>query len=329
MRRKTPPLELVEAFVAAGRTGSFRAAADKLALSPSAFSRRIRNLEVFLGTPLFDRSQTCARLTAAGAQYLQAIEPAMDAVFRATLDFRHEQTGALRIRAPHSFAIAWLLPRVSTFMRNHPQIDIDISIGRGLDELRAGNVDAVIMIGPGEAHAFPQDRLIDLEATMVAAPDMLRGHAPRALQDLQGIRVLSIDDAPDLWHTWTRRAGIASTPGTTTRYETLLMMYEAAAAGLGVTLGLPLFTERYFDTGRLIPCFGVRHPIDHFYSLVYASEAVSRRAHMRHFAQWLNTEIKDSQQQFRVVVDRVARLPVERVRHASALPTQKPAHSRA
>lgn len=315
MRRKAPPLEFVEAFVAAARTGSFRAAADKLALSPSAFSRRIRNLEEFLRAPLFDRSQSSARLTPAGQHYLTSIEPAMDALFRATLDFRREQpAGVLRIRAPHSFAISWLLQRTATFMASNPDIEIEVTIGRGLDELRAGKVDAVIAIGPSEAHGFPQDRLIELEAAVVAAPTLLRGRAPpRDPRELAGHHVLCEEHAPKLWHSWLSAAGLDATGSWSfTCHETLLMMYEAAAAGLGVTLGLPLFMEKYFDDGRLRACFALRHPIDYWYSLIYASDAIGRRTDMRRFSQWLRTEITRSQRHF---ADAVARA------------NQKPAHS--
>lgn len=317
LRRKAPPLEFIEAFVAAARAGSFRGAADKLALSPSAFSRRIRNLEDFLHVPLFDRSQATARLTSAGQQYLQTIEPAMDALFRATLDFRCEQPqGSLRIRAPHSFAISWLLQRVSGFMAAHPDIEVDVTIGRGLDELRAGKVDAVIAIGPHESHGFPQDRLIELEAAVVAAPTLLRGKLPPSSpHDLAGHHVLCVDQAPGLWQEWLARAGLDKQASPTfTRYETLLMMYEAAAAGLGVTLGMPLFMDKYFEDRRLRPCFALRQPIEFWYSLVYASEAVSRRADMRRFVRWLRNEASNSQRRF---VEAVAKAPS----------IQNPAHS--
>ena len=307
MRRKAPPLEFIEAFVAAARTGSFRAAADKLALSPSAFSRRIRNLEEFLRVPLFDRSQSSARLTSAGQHYLRTIEPAMDALFRATLDFRGEQpVGVLRIRAPHSFAISWLLQRTTTFMSLNPDIEIEVTIGRGLDELRAGKVDAVIAIGPNQPHSFPQDRLLELEAAVVSAPTLLRGRAPpRHPQELAGHQVLCEEHAPELWLTWLAAAGLdTSGSWSYTRYETLLMMYEAAAAGLGVTLGLPLFMEKYFDDGRLQACFPMKQRIDFWYSLVYASDAISRRPDMRRFSRWLHAEIACSQQRF---TDAVAR----------------------
>ncbi len=66
MLRQVPPLAALEAFFAATQAPSFRAAAETLALSPSAFSRRIQLLEQFVGLALFDRTSAGTPLTAAG-----------------------------------------------------------------------------------------------------------------------------------------------------------------------------------------------------------------------------------------------------------------------
>lgn len=259
----------------------------------------------------------------------------MDALFRATLDFRRDQpAGVLRIRAPHSFAISWLLQRTAKFMALNPDIEVEVSIGRGLDELRAGKVDAVIAIGPNEPHSFPEDRLIDLEAAVVAAPALLRGRTPpRHPRELAGHHLLCEEQAPRLWYTWLSAAGVDVTDSwPVTRYETLLMMYEAASAGLGVTLGMPLFMEKYFDDGRLRACFALRQRIDYWYSLIYASEALSRRSDMRRFARWLAAEITRSQEHFADAVARAGadeRADVSLPKLSAATVNQNPAQSRA
>ncbi|MDB5685965.1 MAG: hypothetical protein JWR77_554, partial [Rhizorhabdus sp.] len=68
----------------AAQARSFRAAAASIALSPSAFSRRIQALEAFVGTALFDRSGPMPCLTDAGTRYLAEIGPALEIVRRAT-----------------------------------------------------------------------------------------------------------------------------------------------------------------------------------------------------------------------------------------------------
>ena len=74
VKRQAPPLEAVEAFIVATRVPSFRAAADFLALSPSALSRRIQALEAFLGVNLFDREGSVVSLTMQGRRYLAEVE---------------------------------------------------------------------------------------------------------------------------------------------------------------------------------------------------------------------------------------------------------------
>ena len=109
MRRQAPPLEATEAFLAAARAPSFRAAADAIALSPSAFSRRIQMLESFVGVALFDRSGQMVQLTEAGALYFQEVAPALDTIRRATAALHDRgESRVLRLITSHSLAVGWL-----------------------------------------------------------------------------------------------------------------------------------------------------------------------------------------------------------------------------
>jgi DNA-binding transcriptional LysR family regulator len=76
MRRRLPPLEQIEAFIEAGRARTFREAADRCALSPAAFSRRIQGFSDFIGLKLFERQPGGVRLTEAGRSCLAELEPA-------------------------------------------------------------------------------------------------------------------------------------------------------------------------------------------------------------------------------------------------------------
>lgn len=102
MKRQTPPLDAIEAFLQAADTASFREAADTLAISAPAFSRRIQALEDFLGTSLFDRSGSRVVLNATGREYLRAIAALIDAIRKASTPGTG-RAGSLRIMAPHSF----------------------------------------------------------------------------------------------------------------------------------------------------------------------------------------------------------------------------------
>ena len=82
-----PPLTALRAFHAAGRLGSFQAAARALAVTPSAISHQVRSLEAWLGQPLFTRGARRIDLTKAGRALLGDI-PIADAVPASIADYR-------------------------------------------------------------------------------------------------------------------------------------------------------------------------------------------------------------------------------------------------
>src|SRR3712207_5777938 len=76
------PLSFLRAFEAAGRTGSFRAAAVELNLTPSAVSHAIRKLEQSLGIPLFERDTRNVRLSYEGEALMRHVSRAFDELRR-------------------------------------------------------------------------------------------------------------------------------------------------------------------------------------------------------------------------------------------------------
>ena len=291
MRRQAPPLEAIEAFILATRSSSFRDAADRLALSPSAFSRRIQALEAFVGVPLFVREKGTATLSSTGERYLRTIEPAIDAIRRATVDLQAERGGtALRVVVPQSFAIAWLIPRLAAFQKAHPLIKIELKIGRAVSELKRGHADVAILVGPGETAGMPSTKLTQLKAVLVAAPIMLDGaRPPQRLMDLSAYPRLAVYQPEGIWERWLSDAGYAGEIlERPTYYEAQFLMLEAAAAGMGIALAPPLLVHRLIEDGRLVQPLPNAHDIGVDYSLVYADDAVRRRPDAISFASWLS-----------------------------------------
>lgn len=294
MRRQAPPLEAIEAFIVATRSGSFRAAADEMALSPSAFSRRIQSLEAFLGAPLFDRSQNSPRLTTVGERYRGEVEPAMDIIRGATSALSTRGAGEpLTLVTPQSFAMAWLVPRLAGVMQD---VQVSIRIGHGLKDLRNGDADLAIVTGPRDTHGLPYEPLVMLDAVPVSAPRLADGRPPpRAIDDLADYPRLAVYKPERLWETWAENVGLPHADlGAPTRYESMFVMYEAAAAGLGVALGVRFLIERFLKEGRLQTCLEGQAPIGVQYWLVYANPAVKRWRQSRLFSSWLHEEIARS-----------------------------------
>ncbi len=302
MRRQAPPLDATEAFLAAARAPSFRAAADEIALSPSAFSRRIQLLENFVGSALFDRSGPTVQLTEAGARYFAEVAPAMDAIRCATARLREQATSrVLRIVTSHSLAVGWLIPRMSALQEEH-DIELDLSISRDPQALTSGSADVAIWGGRNAECDFARDRLVDLSAVLVCGTRMANGREPpRSIAELSGHRLLAAKTPEHSWHRWFDTMGLdAERADPVMSFDTVHLVYEAAASGLGMALAIPLLSDRFIKERRLLPLPGPSMPLDLDYSIYYATPEVARRPLIRSFVRWLERGVAGSLAEFQV-----------------------------
>ncbi|MBK5263888.1 MAG: LysR family transcriptional regulator, partial [Alphaproteobacteria bacterium] len=111
--RRLPPLTALEAFVQVARLGSVKAAAEELALSTPALSRRVQALERFVGKPLFERKHQAIEINADGQRLLANIAPALD-VLSIAVEEVQKDNGQLRLRLSVMplFASQRLFPRM-------------------------------------------------------------------------------------------------------------------------------------------------------------------------------------------------------------------------
>lgn len=232
--------------------------------------------------------------------YRDEMRVALETIRAATLRLRTPPRGRLRLMCPQSFAMNWLMPRMPGFITANPDIDLQLVIGRDMETLRQGRADAAIMSGPRNVGTLPTIPLIELEAVVVSAPSMAGGRTPpRNVAELHQHCLLGVDTPSDLWPRFLARIGAPDPkPRLTTTFETLALMYEAAATGLGVTLAIPAVCDKYLRDGRLEPCFDAHAQLDADYSLVLADSATARRQDVRLFSQWLVEEMEHSRLAF-------------------------------
>ena len=95
MKLNDVPLSFLPAFEAAGRLGSFAAAAAELQVTPSAVSQQIRALEEVLGLELFERTGRTAVLTRTGARYLQDVRQSLTEIAASTARVRRNAHGGV------------------------------------------------------------------------------------------------------------------------------------------------------------------------------------------------------------------------------------------
>lgn len=185
----TDNLTHLAAFAAVARHRSFRRAGAELALSTSAVSYAIRALEERLGVGLFHRTTRSVALTEAGQRLLDRLQPALGQVHEALEEmnqFRDSPTGLLRINAARAAVPTQLGPRLTRFLRAHPDVRLELTENDGLVDIVAEGFDAGVRLHefvPEDMVAVPLGPV--LHGMIVASPEYLRQHpAPQHPRDL-------------------------------------------------------------------------------------------------------------------------------------------------
>jgi LysR family transcriptional regulator, glycine cleavage system transcriptional activator len=252
MTSRLPSLRAVAIFVAAGRALSFTAAAKTVNLTPSAVSRRIRDLERELGTALFRRFNRRLGLTPAGARYLAGVSQAIELIERESEAIRPRRRGAtLRLSVLQSFASLWLLPRLAAFKSARPEIDVQVETSTELVDLVDERFDAAIRFGTGRWPGLLAERLFPVRVFPLAAPGLLAIGKPATAAALDSTTLLEIAPSPDL-------AGIGLggyRPRRVQTFDNVQVMFAAVANGLGLALGARELLERQLKSGRLVTPF--------------------------------------------------------------------------
>jgi DNA-binding transcriptional LysR family regulator len=166
-------LEHIRTFVRAVETGSFTAVAGEQGQSQPTVSRQISALEDHLGVRLMQRTTRALTLTDEGRSYYAHARGLLDAVEEAALAVRPDATvrGVLRIAAPLAFARLHLMPRMSRFLRTHPDLRTDWVLGDRPVDLVEEGVDLAIRIGRVTDHGLIVRKIGQMRRVTVARPD--------------------------------------------------------------------------------------------------------------------------------------------------------------
>jgi LysR family glycine cleavage system transcriptional activator len=254
---RLPSLRAVEIFVAAGRALSFAAGAQAVSLTPSAVSRRIRDLEHELGTPLFYRFNRRVELTPAGARFLGAAGRAVDLIEHEAAALRPQRDGrTLRLSVLQSLASTWLLPRLATFRQQRPDIEVRIETSSEMADLVGGPLDAAIRFGDGRWPGLSSVRLFETRGFAVASPAHWPCGEPASAAAFDRTTLLGIAQTPDLWRQYLSGLGMGGyRPRSIQTYDNVQVIHEAAANGLGLALAVRELVEGQLAAGRLAPAF--------------------------------------------------------------------------
>jgi LysR family transcriptional regulator, glycine cleavage system transcriptional activator len=253
-RPRLPPLNAIKAFEAAARLGDFTRAATELGVTHGAVSRQVRLLEDWLGAPLFRRTSRSAVPTQAGAELLSEAGPVLDRLAEAALRLRSAAPSAdpIRVSALPTFAMRWLIPRLSDFQREHPGIELRILTASTPAEQFRMEVEAVIS-GPVRQSGWIGRRFLSETRLPVLSPQLMRRCPLRRPDDLMRHTLLHSATLPEAWPHWLAAAGVPHLkPLREQVFEHFYFAIQAAIEGLGVLMGPLALIADELREGRLL-----------------------------------------------------------------------------
>ncbi|WP_181707734.1 LysR substrate-binding domain-containing protein [Chthonobacter rhizosphaerae] len=279
----------LRAVEAAGRLGSLARAAEALNVSVGAVSQQILKTEKQLGRTLFRRTPRGLEPTPFGAEVLTHLTDGFHALSRAVALAGPAPETCLTVSVPPVLAGRWLVPRLSAFTADRPDLSIRIDAALAFADLDGGEIDVALRWGEGPWPDVRADRLLVQQVFPICAPALAA--RLRWPQDLATVPVIRDHGSVDLWTPWLARHGLE---GTALRYGPIYsdgsLCLDAAIAGQGVMLGWQTLAYDALRDGRVVAPFAGTAPTGRSYWFISSRGRPLRPVEIA-FRDWLAREM--------------------------------------
>lgn len=299
--RKLPPLNAVRAFEAAARHVSFSKAAKELFVTHGAISKQVSLLETWLGVSLFKRNQSHLLLTEEGKTFLSSVTPALDRISVSAMQVMDQtQPMLLRINAPPTFTMRWLIPRISAFQRRTEGLEVKLTTSTESIDFEAQHCDLAIRAALQPFANMQSVPFMTETIVPICHPDLLDAGALKTPKGLDHQTLISYDTEPVSWQQWRGGVGVHNNwsdlmQHSTLQFEQMYFALQAAIEGLGVVL-VPLFlVADDILAGRLCAPFGLTGSRPRMYYANFPSNLMTMSS-IENFCDWLLKEGKDTEQ---------------------------------
>ena len=283
------PLNALRVFEVTARLGSMSAAAKELCVTHGAVSRHVNALEDQFGVPLLRRLARSVVTTPEGAalagQLTEAFRLMREAVARL-------EPGPLTLSCSATIMMKWLIPRLSDFKRDNPDIEISLNMNHAEVDFVQDKISLAIRTSmtrpPADAVVEP---LLREQFGPVCHPDYAARMGIRSVASLTRARILETATRPQAWGEWEAamdRGALGLKAHE--RYEHFYLVIEAASAQLGVALVPRYVVEKEIESGQLVAPFGF---IDSPHTLnLWIAPHERLRDDVRHLAAWIKERME-------------------------------------
>jgi LysR family glycine cleavage system transcriptional activator len=298
LRKTLPPTNALVAFEAAARHVNFTRAAEELSVSQVAISKQIQTLERDLGVLLFDRKPRNLNLTQEGRKFYQAVTVSLRHMAQVAEELRQVPGEArLVIATTMAFASYWLMPRLSRFRTQYPDIDVVVLASDPYfgDVSNAPHVSIRFHrpAPPGDDVRL----LFSEEIFPVCSPEFLDRHQMAEQADLLSVPLLHLNEPrhePMSWPVWFEHFAIEAPPNLAgPQFPNFNEVMFAAESGQGLSLGWRHLCDDALAAGRLVrPLTQALHTQWGYYLMLPARHQRSDQAQA--FAEWIELEASRS-----------------------------------
>ncbi|WP_315834199.1 LysR substrate-binding domain-containing protein [Bradyrhizobium prioriisuperbiae] len=302
--RKLPPLNAVRTFEAAARHVSFTKAAEELHVTHGAVSRQVALLEDWFGVKLFRRAPSQLSLTDAGQHYYVEVTAILDRLALASMDIKEDVAPTvLRINAPPTFTMRWLIGRMATFQRKRPDIELRLTTALGPVNANEAGFDVAIRGEQGAINGWSSTHFMTELIAPVCHVDLLQRGELGRVSDLQRHTLITYLTEPYDWRQWFASAGgEMQAEQVVLRFEQMYFALQATQERLGVGL-FPLFLIiDELRAGKLCLPFGALGLRKRSYSALFRQENRDWPA-IKDFCGWLGDAGHETEQATRAWAD--------------------------
>jgi DNA-binding transcriptional LysR family regulator len=248
-------LYALRAFEAAARHLSYTRAAEELALTQSAVSRHVRTLEIDFGCRLFERQGRGLRLTESGRLLLPGLQQGFAALESACASLRADEA-VLRLKAPSTLTMRWLLARLSRFRLQQPDVEVQLTAAwMDVDrvDFEREPYDCAVLLNDGVfPEGWEQVKLFDEWLIPVCAPEAVSSGTWDVARLQAAEQLHPTPDRRD-WRQWLQATGLSERVPLKGGqvFDMLELGIVAAARGYGVSIGDLLLVAEDVEQGRL------------------------------------------------------------------------------
>jgi LysR family glycine cleavage system transcriptional activator/LysR family transcriptional regulator of beta-lactamase len=256
----------LRAFEVAARHKSFSRAAEELNITQTAVSRSVRVLEERLGFPLFERSANSLTLTAQGERLGSGLTTRFSSIAELVSEITALRTTRnLTVGVGSTFAVRWLIPRLSSFHDAHPDVEVRIAMANQRDSFR-DDWTCSIRFDDADWTGYVLEPLFEAQLAPVCSPAIARRlHCPA---DLRRETILSVNGTAGDWDRWLAAADVEPLDASLS-FASNAMALQAALDEIGVAMGLLPYVSADLRAGRLVTPFSRTVPSGRPWALIY------------------------------------------------------------